>query len=203
MRVLKNEKYNSILQAARAEFIRKGFKDSSMRDIARNARVGLGNIYNYFGSKDEIFRILVKPAKEDIFRFVTERHTAENVEANHHSTFGHFEEDVDAYIDLVINYKQELHLLLYQSEGSSMQDFRECFIEHLTQISYQYIELEKKVYPHTREVSHFFIRTLSSWMVSIIGDIITHDLDKPKIREFFREYFRFEFAGWQELTGTG
>jgi AcrR family transcriptional regulator len=32
-----------------------------MRDIAKGASIGLSNIYNYFNSKDEIFRHIVAP----------------------------------------------------------------------------------------------------------------------------------------------
>ena len=59
MRVLKDDKYKSILRAARKEFILRGFKDASMRTIAKDANVGLSNIYNYFKNKDEIFLEIV------------------------------------------------------------------------------------------------------------------------------------------------
>ena len=50
-----------ILQAARGEFLQKGFKDTSMRTISRLSGVTLSNIYNYFRDKDEIFRAVLTP----------------------------------------------------------------------------------------------------------------------------------------------
>jgi len=201
MRVLNDNKYNSILKVARNEFINKGFKDASMRNIAQKADVGLSNIYNYFRNKDEIFLTIVMPAKEDLFRFITQQHTEETVDFNNMSVFGHSEEAIEYYIDLIYKYKEEYRLLLYYSEGSSMSNFRDALTDHMTQVSYTYMELVKKYNSNANEISDFFFHTLSSWMTSILGEIVTHDLNRRKIRKFFKEYFRFGFAGWRELTG--
>lgn len=202
MRVLKDDKYNAILKTARQEFIMRGFKDASMRSISKKAKVGLSNIYNYFKNKDEIFLAIVKPVKDDLFTFITEQHAEGSVDSNRMSTFGHQEEAIEYYINLVYKYKEELRLLLHHSQGSSMGNFRDAFTDYLTQVSYDYMELEKKHYPDVNAISHFFIHAMSSWMVNTLGEIVAHNLSKQKMREFFREYFRFEFAGWRELTGV-
>ncbi len=201
MKILKDDKYQFILQAARAEFISKGFKNSSMRNVARNADVGLSNIYNYFKNKDEIFSVIVMPAKKDLFRFITRQHTEEGVDFNSMSALGHSEDAIEEYIDLIYKYKEEYRLLLYQSEGSSFSNFRDSLTDHMTQISYTYMELIKKYHPNANEVSCFFFHTLASWMTSILGEIVTHDLSRKKIRIFFDEYFRYGTAGWRELIG--
>ena len=46
---------NEILQAASQLFIRHGFHGTSMRQIAEQAGVALGGIYNHFSSKEDIF----------------------------------------------------------------------------------------------------------------------------------------------------
>lgn len=201
MRILKDDKYNSILLAARNEFINKGFKDASMRTIAQKANIGLSNIYNYFKNKDDIYLAIVGPVRTELFTFVTRQHTEENIDFESITTFGHKEDAIEYYIELIDKYKEELCLLLFHSQGSSMENFRDEFTEHLTQISYEYMKFEKKQYPDAKPISHFFIHALSSWMVSSLGEIVAHNLSKQKIREFFREYFQFEFAGWRGLTG--
>lgn len=201
MRVLKDDKYQSILHAARKEFIIKGFKDTSMRSIAEKANIGLSNIYNYFRNKDEIFFAIVNPAKEKLFAFLTEEHKHAYVDFENLSPFGHKKEVIEFYIHLIHKYKEEYRILLYHSQGSSMQNFRELLIEHMTKVSYEFMELEKNNYPDVKDVSYFFLHTMASWMVSILGEIVTHDLSRQKVRDFFHEYFRFTFAGWRELVG--
>ena len=48
-----------IEEAARELFIRQGFHATSMRDIAKGAGVSLGNLYNYYETKDAIFESIV------------------------------------------------------------------------------------------------------------------------------------------------
>ena len=42
---------NNILKCAKAEFLEKGFKDASLRTIAKQAGVTTGAIYGYFKDK--------------------------------------------------------------------------------------------------------------------------------------------------------
>lgn len=56
-----------ILAAASLLFTRKGYNGTSTRDIAAEAGVSLGNIYNYFGTKEEIFVLLLEKYEKEYF----------------------------------------------------------------------------------------------------------------------------------------
>lgn len=56
-----------ILEAASALFTSRGFHGTSTRDIAAAAGVSLGNIYNYFGTKEEIFVSLLERREKEYF----------------------------------------------------------------------------------------------------------------------------------------
>lgn len=43
---------NNILDAGRAEFLEKGFKSASLRNIVKTAGVTTGAFYGYFSGKD-------------------------------------------------------------------------------------------------------------------------------------------------------
>lgn len=62
----------AILAAAVERFSTLGFHGTSMRQIATAAGTGLGNIYNYFGSKSEILLELLRRASAEQ-RDLTER----------------------------------------------------------------------------------------------------------------------------------
>jgi AcrR family transcriptional regulator len=49
----------AILDAAYGLFVDQGYAASSMRQIAQQAGVALGSIYNHFASKDEVFRAII------------------------------------------------------------------------------------------------------------------------------------------------
>ena len=47
---------NNIIQAAHDLFIRQGYHGTSMRQIARDAGIALGGLYNHFESKQQVFK---------------------------------------------------------------------------------------------------------------------------------------------------
>jgi len=58
--MVKDEKHNVILIVARKLFSRYGLRKTTVDEIAREARVGKGTIYNYFKSKEEVFQAVVE-----------------------------------------------------------------------------------------------------------------------------------------------
>ena len=49
----------SIFDAAKAEFLEKGFRGASLRNIVKTANVTTGAFYGYFNSKEELFDAIV------------------------------------------------------------------------------------------------------------------------------------------------
>jgi AcrR family transcriptional regulator len=54
------EKKVVIEDAANQLFIKQGFHATSMRDISRQANVSLGNLYNYYRTKEEILESIIE-----------------------------------------------------------------------------------------------------------------------------------------------
>ena len=53
------EKKTVIEEAAKELLIKQGFHATSMRDIAKTADVSLGNLYNYYKTKEDIFESII------------------------------------------------------------------------------------------------------------------------------------------------
>ena len=49
---------NLILSAAMQEFLKKGFKSASLRNIVKTAGVTTGAFYGYYDSKEDLFEAL-------------------------------------------------------------------------------------------------------------------------------------------------
>jgi AcrR family transcriptional regulator len=56
---LMEEKKSRIEETARRLFIRQGFHATSMRDIAAQTNVSLGNVYNYYRTKEQILESII------------------------------------------------------------------------------------------------------------------------------------------------
>ena len=68
MQYLKNDVREKILKAAIAEFKENGYANASIRNIAVNAHISLGNIYRYFTNKEALYCAVVEPLMEEIVR---------------------------------------------------------------------------------------------------------------------------------------
>jgi AcrR family transcriptional regulator len=55
----------TILEAAETVFGERGFADAKMAEVARRAGVAAGTLYNYFDSKESMFRALIEHRAEE------------------------------------------------------------------------------------------------------------------------------------------
>ena len=58
-----------ILEAAKAEFLERGFAEASMRTIAERAGFTTGMLYSRFADKSEIFRELVEGPADELYNY--------------------------------------------------------------------------------------------------------------------------------------
>ena len=65
MQVKKEDLRQQILEAAKQEFLDKGYENSSMRVIAKKANTTMGNIYHYFDNKEALLTTLLDPVIEN------------------------------------------------------------------------------------------------------------------------------------------
>lgn len=72
MQVLKDKVRESIVSAATEEFYAKGFRRTSMREIAKRAGVSLSNTYNYFENKEKLFFEIASPVRVSIMDILSE-----------------------------------------------------------------------------------------------------------------------------------
>ena len=63
---MKQDKVESILDAAKKMFGRYGIQKTNLSEVARLARVAKATIYNYFGSKDRVYLEVLQREADDI-----------------------------------------------------------------------------------------------------------------------------------------
>lgn len=114
MQVQKQQVKNRILLSAQEEFLSRGYKDVSIRQIAQRADTTAGNIYSYFPSKDELFKQVIYPVLnqlENLLKF---------------DTGDNFSKPDITYITseiskIFLSYKKEFMILLTGSAGSAFE----------------------------------------------------------------------------------
>ncbi len=195
---------STILQAASEEFMKKGFKDTSMRAIARLSGVTLSNIYNYFANKDEIFCAVLQPLLDTFDSLVEKTVNDEYLNTEVYYSEDYQQKMFDDFMVVVRQFSSEFKLLLFKSAGSSLENFRHSYIETYSASSIEYMRLMKERYPEVKgTISPLFLRVLASLWLTAIGEIMKYEyeLTEHEIDRFVKDYIAFGTAGWKRLLG--
>jgi len=62
--IIKKEKRNLFIISALSVFEEKGFNNTRIKDITEKAGTSVGNFYNYFKSKEEVFEVIISGLAE-------------------------------------------------------------------------------------------------------------------------------------------
>lgn len=200
MQVKKSEIREEILNTARKEFLAHGFQGTTMRVIARKSGITTSNIYNYFKNKDDLFVELVKPTLNKI-TFALEEMV--HFDYKKDKSIWDYQAKKKQFAQIIIfidSHRNDLNLILFKSFGSSIQDFREVFIEKYTDIYLRHMRILNDIRPGSVTVpSHFFIHNLCSMYANVIGECIMHDVSYKKLQEYSEEFLTFVFFGERAL----
>lgn len=207
MQVKKDYTQVRIVEVSKGVFLQKGYAKTSMRDIAKRAGVGLSNIYNYFKSKDELFRQIVLPLILELERMMHEHHNVNNQDRFVRNATGDGDdmlgENVKEYMLLINNHRDELKLLLYQSQGSSLENYIDTYTEQCTEMVIEFMTEFKRKYPDYGAIhTPFTYHVHMVWMFSFISEVIKHDLPADEIKHAIEDYITFEFSGWRALMNA-
>ena len=123
MQILKDNIRSRILDVAKQQFELKGYSKTSMREIAVDVGVGVGNIYNYFKSKDELFHEVVRPVLYALEMLLQEHHGIQGEDIMMMRSEEYLETCINEYISLYDTHHRLMKILLFRAQGSSL----ECF----------------------------------------------------------------------------
>lgn len=204
MQIKKDYTREQIVEVAKQVFMTKGYTKTSMRDIAAGVGIGVSNIYNYFKSKDELFRHIVAPLLKELERMMYEHHNVNDQDQFVRYAQGDGDdmltEHVQSYMKLINNHRDELKLLLYQAQGSSLENYIDEYTEECTQQVLTFMNKFKRKYPHFGVIhTPFTYHIHLVWMFNFISEVIKHQLKPQEIQQALEDYMAFEFIGWRAL----
>ncbi len=204
MQIKKDYIRDQIAESAKVVFLEKGFVKTSMRDIARGAGVSVSNLYNYFDNKNELFRYIVTPLIMELNRMVREHHNIQ-----YHAQFLQFAcgesddmipEQMHTYLVLLNNHRDELRLLLFKAQGSSLENFIDEYTDDCTRQVVRFMDDFQRRYPQFSSVGTPFTYHIHMvWMFSFISEVMKHNLSPKEIEEAITDYMHFEYTGWRAI----
>lgn len=196
------EKFLAIAQEA---FLRKSYREVSMRELSQISGVGLSNIYNYFKNKDEIFDMLVLPTVRYI-EGLRKRHQEESsISWDFFLNDSYTEHAVREIKELIIRHKSALLLLFFKSKGSHYENYREEVVRKNSALGRLYItEMQKRYANVNIEISPIFVTVTCDMYVNIIENLLKIDhLTDEVIHNVISTYIQFISAGWERIMHIG
>jgi len=200
MQTLKPDTRKRILSVSKKLFLERGYRDTTTRDIAREAGVGLSNLYHYYASKDELFAQLLKPATDALEGLLDERHGQSGYDISTIQEDDYAEASLEEYMSLIRRHRNSLKLLLFKSQGSSLEGFKEYYVNKATDLVMDWFRAMKAKHPEMNaDVSEFFVHLNNVWMFTLLEEILMHDLPEEETRSALSEYIQFELIGWKRM----
>lgn len=165
MQILKSEIKNKILEAAVEEFLINGYSNSSLRTIAAQAGITVGNIYSYFSSKDDLFEHVVAPARDALNILLSLGFTEyESKDAPN------LIEITNNICQVFIANKERFFILMNGSSGSKFENMKQDVEDFISG------RIQTELYPAAANssVDPLFSKALSSALLSSFLTIFNH-----------------------------
>ena len=200
MQILKENIGDCILKVARQQFELKGYSKTSMREIAESAGVGVGNIYNYFTNKDDLFREVVRPVLYALEAMLQEHHGIRGEDIMMMRSEEYLKSCIDEYVSLIDKHSALMKILLFHAQGSSLECFRENYTDRSTElVKIWFASMQQKHPEINTAVSDFIIHLHTVWMFTMFEELLMHSVPRQEMEAILHDYILFEIQGWRAI----
>lgn len=193
-----------IHQAAKTEFLAKGFRAASLRNIVKMAGMTTGAFYGYYKSKEELFAALVgehygylinrfKDAQEEFSNISPERQPEVMSEISGLCMF-----DMLRY---AYQHLEECKLILCCSEGTRFSGMIDEMVEIELESTHAYKQVLKKIGRPSPDIDPRLEHILITGMFHTFFELIIHEMPYPDAENYVKEMREFYTAGWMKIMG--
>ena len=205
MQVLKEDIRGRILTVARQQFERKGYSKTSMREVAELAGVGVGNIYNYFTNKDELFREVVRPVLYALEAMLQEHHGIRGEDIMIMRSEKYLKSCIDEYVSLIDKHRALMEILLFRAQGSSLERFRENYTDRSTELVKEWFASMQQKHPEINtSVSDFIIHLHTVWMFTMFEELLMHSVPRQEMEAILHDQdMRYRQRTYKQSAASG
>lgn len=130
MQILKESVRDKILTSAVRLFSRNGYRDTSMRMIAKDAGITAGNIYRYFDTKDQILDAVAMPLIEHVQGLI-DNHAHEVSATDPDAPLIYHELIASSIVEIYGRYRQEYIILLRRAAGTAYENYHQTLVSSI------------------------------------------------------------------------
>ena len=199
----KSQSQARVLEAAKTEFLEKGFEKASIRDIGKRAGMTSAGLYRHCKDKEDLFRQVLEPLLQEMSVMMKEHRNNANkaVESGIGIRDSFHTGEVQIFRELSKAYRPEMKLLLCRSEGTAYENFIHKNVLEQQKEMLQVIDTLKRrgvpVKPITEKDMHIL---LSAYLTALIEPIV-HDYSEEETDMCLNKISDFFMPGWMNILG--
>ena len=174
---------NKIQQAAIDEFLEKGFRGASLRQIVKHAGVTTGAFYGYFSSKEALFASIVEPHAQAIMaNFMEAQLRFADLPKNEQPSHMGIESSscIDWMVDYICEHRDPIKLLLSKAEGTSYENFVHNIVEVEVEYTLKYMDVLRELGYTVPRLDKTLCHIIASGMFGGIFEVVIHDIPKKQ-----------------------
>ncbi len=196
--------FRLIHTAAMQEFLEKGFKSASLRNIVKTAGVTTGAFYGYYDSKEDLFEALVSEQYDYFMNCFCKAQQEfadiplEEQPNNLSTTSGECMHEMLLYAYAHLN---EFKLILCHSEGTRFSKLIDEMVEIETKATHDYLEVLKKLGRPSPPIDERLEHILITGMFNTFFELIIHEMPLEEAEHYLKEMRAFYTAGWMKIMG--
>lgn len=195
---------NRILKAGKTEFLQKGYKNASLRNIAQKAGVTTGAIYGYFPDKAALFDAIVsKPANHlrDWYLSVQRDFDAFPADFKDKQMRGYTSKALEKFIQYIYCHFNAFKLIVCCSAGTKYEHYIDNLLEIEEEHTQRFIESLRSLGYNIPIINKEMNHILSSAFYYGIFETVAHDMPEEKALNYVRTLNKFYSAGWDAILG--
>ena len=193
------EKRGLLIEAAKKEFLEKGYNKASLRGICAKAGMTTGALYFFFDGKEDLYHAIVDgPVKElqgmILKHFLEDRDAMKDIDRIEDCLVDH--KDVsDMFLDYVYAHYDCFQLLLSGSKEGELEKLIDGLVQLAEKNSSTMIELAPGF-----QLDPFMTHWMSHVTVDAFVHVIKHEKDIEKAKKRMGSIMNYLVRGWAELA---
>ncbi len=193
------KKRELLIEAAKKEFLEKGYNKASLRTICSKAGVTTGALYFFFENKAELFAAIVDEPLKGLKKLVATHFKEDSMYMSNLGSLSEIEldhsDESDMFIEYIYDYRDNFMLILNSSENTVYENCVDEFVVMIEK-SIPMMMSGMKGYTYDEYMSH--------WMAHLTIDafinVIKHIDDKEDAKRRMRPILNYLVKGWVELV---
>lgn len=195
-----------IVDAAKREFLDKGYVDASLRTIAAEADTSTNSIYVRFGDKEGLFSAIVEPVLNEMterFIRIRERFHLMTPEEQAERMPKYADGGTSELIDYMYEHLEEFRLLLDASYGTRFHNFVDELVRIEVEYTYKFMEAVGYSDKFGDAVTQKLLHIVTTSRFESIFEIIRHGMSREEATEYIELLSRYHRCGFIEIFGKG